>query len=55
MESFLPDGRPAGDSDGDSDDDDFGDYKAPSLPNYRSRQPAAQPKVLKFFFFLHSN
>ncbi len=46
MESFLPGGRPAGDSDGDSDEDDFGEYKTP-LPNYRSRQPAQKtpPKV----------
>ena len=47
MENFLAGGRPAGDSDDDSDDD-FGEFKAP--PSYRSRQPihnnAQLPKVM---------
>ncbi len=42
------DGRPAGISDGESDEDDFGDYEAPvSLPKLRARPPfsVVQPQV----------
>lgn len=49
------DGRPAGISDGESDDDDFGEFETP-LPKLRSRPQqfngGVQKQVLQRFFSL---